>query len=61
MEVGEGFNELCCHPGYVDEELESSYSSERRTELDTLCDPGAAAALSERGIRLATFREVQLA
>lgn len=58
-EVGEGFNELCCHPGYVDEDLVSSYSRERRTELDTLCDPAAAAVLSERGIRLATFREVQ--
>ena len=58
-EVAEGFNELCCHPGYADQDLVSSYSSERRTELDTLCDPAAAAALSERGIRLATFREVQ--
>jgi chitin disaccharide deacetylase len=58
-EVGEGFNELCCHPGYADEELASSYASERRAELDTLCDPAAAAALSARGIRLATFREVQ--
>jgi len=58
-EVGEGFNELCCHPGYADEELVSSYASERRTELDTLCHPAAAAALSARGIRLATFREVQ--
>jgi predicted glycoside hydrolase/deacetylase ChbG (UPF0249 family) len=58
-EVDEGFNELCCHPGYVDEDLVSTYSRERRTELDTLCDPAAAAALSERRIRLATFREVQ--
>ena len=58
-EVGEGFDELCCHPGYVDDELVSSYTSERRAELDTLCHPAAAAALSERGIRLATFREVQ--
>jgi chitin disaccharide deacetylase len=60
-EVGEGFNELCCHPGFDDEDLVSSYASERRTELDTLCHPAAAAALSERGIRLATFRDVQSA
>jgi chitin disaccharide deacetylase len=60
-EVGEGFNELCCHPGFDDEDLVSSYASERRTELDTLCHPAAAAALSERGIRLATFRELQTA
>ena len=56
-EVGEGFNELCCHPGYADPELVSSYSSERRVELDTLCHPAVAAALSEREIHLATFRE----
>lgn len=57
-EVGNGFNELCCHPGYVDGELASSYSVERQTELETLCDPGVAALLSERDIRLATFRDL---
>jgi predicted glycoside hydrolase/deacetylase ChbG (UPF0249 family) len=57
-EVEEGFNELCCHPGYVDGELASSYSLERQTELATLCDPEVAALLSEHGIRLVTFREV---
>jgi chitin disaccharide deacetylase len=57
-ELEEGFNELCCHPGYVDGDLESSYAVERETELATLCDPEVAALLSERGIRLVTFREV---
>jgi chitin disaccharide deacetylase len=57
-EVGDGFNELCCHPGYADEELESSYTLERQTELETLCDPEVAALLSEQDIRLVTFREV---
>ena len=57
-EVEDGFNELCCHPGYVDDELESSYTAERQTELATLCDPDVATLLGERGIRLATFREV---
>jgi predicted glycoside hydrolase/deacetylase ChbG (UPF0249 family) len=57
-EVEDGFNELCCHPGYMDDELVSSYTAERQTELATLCDPGVAALLSERAIRLATFREV---
>ena len=60
-ETAEGFNELCCHPGYDDQELVSSYSSERRAELATLCDPRAAAALSQQGIHLATFREVPTA
>jgi predicted glycoside hydrolase/deacetylase ChbG (UPF0249 family) len=56
--VGEGVSELCCHPGYVDEHLVSSYALERQTELATLCDPLVADALDEEGIRLATFREV---
>lgn len=57
-EVEDGFNELCCHPGYVDDELVSSYTAERQAELATLCDPGVAAMLSERAISLATFRDV---
>ena len=58
-EVEDGFNELCCHPGYVDEDLVSSYTaraarpSSRRSAIRSV-----AALLSERGIRLATFREV---
>jgi predicted glycoside hydrolase/deacetylase ChbG (UPF0249 family) len=57
-EIEDGFNELCCHPGYVDGELTSSYTVERQAELETLCNPAAAALLSERDIRLATFREL---
>jgi predicted glycoside hydrolase/deacetylase ChbG (UPF0249 family) len=57
-ELEDGFNELCCHPGYVDPELASSYSVEREAELATLCDPEVAALLCERGIRLVTFRDV---
>jgi predicted glycoside hydrolase/deacetylase ChbG (UPF0249 family) len=58
-ELEEGFNELCCHPGYVDDDLESSYSRERQTELETLCDPEIADMLRERAVRLVTFREVR--
>ena len=58
-ELEEGFNELCCHPGYVNGDLESSYSRERQTELETLCDPEIAALLREGGIPLVTFREVR--
>jgi predicted glycoside hydrolase/deacetylase ChbG (UPF0249 family) len=57
-QVKQGFNELCCHPGYVDAELSSSYSLERQIELATLCDPEVAGLLSEHRIRLVTFREV---
>lgn len=57
-EVEDGFNELCCHPGYLDEELASSYTRERQAEVESLCDPDVAALLAEKGIRLSTFREV---
>jgi predicted glycoside hydrolase/deacetylase ChbG (UPF0249 family) len=57
-ELEDGFNELCCHPGYADDDLKSSYSHERQAELETLCDPEIAALLTERGIRLVTFREL---
>jgi predicted glycoside hydrolase/deacetylase ChbG (UPF0249 family) len=58
-EVRDGFNELCCHPGYPDEHLRSSYALERETELATLCDPAVAADLGRRGVRLATFEQVR--
>jgi chitin disaccharide deacetylase len=57
-EVEDGFNELCCHPGYVDGDLASSYSLERQAELETLCDPEVAALLSEQMIHLVSFREM---
>jgi chitin disaccharide deacetylase len=59
-EIDEGYNELGCHPGYVDDELVSSYKTERPVELTTLCDPSVAALLRERGIRLSTFRDVSV-
>ena len=57
-EVRDGFNELCCHPGYADGDLESSYTLERQAELETLCDPDVAVCLSDQGIRLTTFRDL---
>ena len=60
-EVKQGFNELCCRPGYANGELASSYTLERQAELETLCDPEVAGLLSEHRIRLVTFREVSKA
>ncbi len=57
-EIEDGFNELCCHPGYLGPDLASSYARERQAELETLCDPEIGALLGERGIRLVTFRDV---
>jgi chitin disaccharide deacetylase len=57
-EAKDGFNELCCHPGYADGDLVSSYVRERETELETLCDPQVATLLRDREVHLVTFREV---
>jgi predicted glycoside hydrolase/deacetylase ChbG (UPF0249 family) len=57
-EAEDGFNELCCHPGYVNEELVSSYTVERQAELETLCDPELSTFLSEQGIGLRSFRDL---
>jgi predicted glycoside hydrolase/deacetylase ChbG (UPF0249 family) len=57
-EVDEGFNELCCHPGYADPELRSSYRNERRAELDTLRDPALTDLMREHDIAPATFSDL---
>ena len=57
-ELDDGFNELCCHPGYVDPELRSSYAVERQAELDALRDGRLRAVLRDQGIALATFRDL---
>lgn len=49
--------ELGCHPGYVDADHATSYSVERRLELETLCDPDLRDALSDLGIELVSFHE----
>ncbi|MEK6272494.1 MAG: ChbG/HpnK family deacetylase [Actinomycetota bacterium] len=51
-DVGHGFTELSCHPGYVDATLTSTYSIEREAELHTLCDPLIRSRLDELGVEL---------
>jgi predicted glycoside hydrolase/deacetylase ChbG (UPF0249 family) len=53
-EIGEGFTELGCHPGYVDATLESGYAIERETELRTLCAPPVREKLAELNVELVT-------
>ena len=61
-EVGAGWTEVSCHPGYMsDPEYSSSYNIEREAEVRTLTDPAIAAAIEEVGIRLesyATYKEI---
>ena len=53
-----GLTEMGCHPGYVDDDLVSSYRAERECEIRTLCDPGVREAIRAAGIVLVSFRDV---
>jgi len=58
-EIPDGFTELGCHPGYVDEAWESPYATEREVELATLCSPLVKCALARYGVRLVSFRDAR--
>jgi predicted glycoside hydrolase/deacetylase ChbG (UPF0249 family) len=57
-EIGEGITELSCHPGYVDPDYPTGYSTEREAELRALCDPRVRQALTEQSIQLVSYHEV---
>lgn len=46
--------ELGCHPGW-DDDLDTMYRAERRTEVEVLCDPALRTALADIGLGLGTF------
>jgi predicted glycoside hydrolase/deacetylase ChbG (UPF0249 family) len=56
-EVGEGWTEIACHPGYVSSDLQSIYSRERETELETVTDARIPRILDEFGIRLKSYAD----
>jgi chitin disaccharide deacetylase len=49
-----GLTELVCHPG-LDDELQSTYQSERAEEVRVLCDPRVRAAIVAEGVDLRQF------
>jgi predicted glycoside hydrolase/deacetylase ChbG (UPF0249 family) len=57
-EVGEGWTEIGCHPGYVSDEFTSVYLTEREVELATLKHPAVREEIRSLGIRLASYREL---
>ena len=59
-EIGEGFTELSCHPGYIDPLYPTGYSVERETELRTLCDPMIRGQLEKCSIHLMNYHFDQL-
>jgi chitin disaccharide deacetylase len=54
-EVGEGWTEIACHPGYVTPDYTPIYRSERESELRTLTDVGIPAKLEELGVSLESY------
>lgn len=58
-EVGCGFTEVACHPGYVDSELDSIYAVEREVELATLCDPRVRRRIEALNIQLINYTEAR--
>lgn len=53
--IGAGITEICCHPGYDDEDYVTAYSIEREVELKTLCSPVVQKAFTELGIELISY------
>jgi predicted glycoside hydrolase/deacetylase ChbG (UPF0249 family) len=48
-----GITELCCHPG--EDDAVSTYRTERRREVETLCDRHVRAAVGSGSIQLRSF------
>jgi chitin disaccharide deacetylase len=53
----DGWTELICHPA-ADALTPGMYGTERRAELDSLCDPGVRAAVESAGIALRSFTDL---
>lgn len=57
---GDGVAELCCHPAAA-VDFNSAYSSERMSEMRTLCHPSVRAAVEDAGIALISFSSLRAA
>ena len=58
-EVGPGYTEFACHPGYASDDFVSEYSIEREIELASLCDPIVRDFLVARGIELRNYNDAR--
>lgn len=56
-EVGEGWTEISCHPGYISPDYAAVYSTEREEEVRTLIDARIRETIDELGIRLASYAD----
>jgi predicted glycoside hydrolase/deacetylase ChbG (UPF0249 family) len=57
--VAEGWTEIGCHPGFVTDDFTSVYLAEREVEVETLTDPRVREEIRARGIRLASYVDLQ--
>jgi chitin disaccharide deacetylase len=55
----EGITEIMCHPGYVDEYLDSTYSDKREDEVAILSHPSVKEVIQSQQIDLVTFAAVK--
>ncbi len=61
-QLPEGTTEFMCHPGYVDEALESAATRlvlSRERELEALLAPETRAALAAGGVELVTYKDFE--
>jgi predicted glycoside hydrolase/deacetylase ChbG (UPF0249 family) len=58
-EVGGGWTEFSCHPGYSGADYQSAYDREREEEVRTLTDPRVRAAMEQLGIRLRSYADLR--
>ena len=56
-EVGEGWTEFSCHPGYVSPDFTSVYLQEREAEIRTLTDPDIRQTITDLGIHLGNYTD----
>ncbi|MEN6644671.1 MAG: ChbG/HpnK family deacetylase [Armatimonadia bacterium] len=56
-EVGEGWTEFSCHPGYPSPDYQAVYLRERETEVQTLTDPAIQDALRVLDIQLVSYAD----
>ena len=56
-EVGEGWTEFSCHPGYASSDYAAVYYAEREAEVRTLTDPRIRQTVEELNIRLGSYAD----
>jgi chitin disaccharide deacetylase len=56
-EVGEGWTEFSCHPGYLSPDYAAVYHREREAEVRTLTDRRLRQTIEKLGIRLASYSD----